>query len=167
MQKIAVLGLRRSGRDGATWTPCAPSATTRSTRSIRPCAAAIENGDIFFQHREACNGHYDALPAVVEDYMHAGQRQAGHGLPAVQLLRRARRRPRDRGHGLVLRRGGRGHRLPERPWREGGPGEGAPVPPVRRRASSLAALPATVQQDRRPGPHARSRARSASRCTWM
>ncbi len=29
-----------------------------------------ENGDIFFQHREACNAHYDALPAVVEDYMH-------------------------------------------------------------------------------------------------
>ncbi len=29
-----------------------------------------ENGDIFFQHREACNSHYDALPAVVEDYMH-------------------------------------------------------------------------------------------------
>ncbi|RDB60838.1 pyruvate:ferredoxin (flavodoxin) oxidoreductase [Gordonibacter sp. 28C] len=29
-----------------------------------------ENGDVFFQHREACNGHYDALPAVVEDYMH-------------------------------------------------------------------------------------------------
>ncbi len=29
-----------------------------------------ENGDIFFQHREACNTHYDALPAVVEEYMH-------------------------------------------------------------------------------------------------
>ena len=28
-----------------------------------------ENGDIFFQHREACNGFYDALPAVVEKYM--------------------------------------------------------------------------------------------------
>ena len=28
-----------------------------------------ENGDIFFQHREACNKAYDALPAVVEDYM--------------------------------------------------------------------------------------------------
>ena len=28
-----------------------------------------ENGDIFFQHREACNSHYDALPAVVESYM--------------------------------------------------------------------------------------------------
>ena len=29
-----------------------------------------ENGDIFFQHREACNSYYNALPAVVEDYMH-------------------------------------------------------------------------------------------------
>jgi len=28
-----------------------------------------ENGDIFFQHREACNQYYDALPAVVEKYM--------------------------------------------------------------------------------------------------
>ncbi len=28
-----------------------------------------ENGDIFFQHREACNSYYDALPAVVEEYM--------------------------------------------------------------------------------------------------
>ncbi|MBQ9438256.1 MAG: pyruvate:ferredoxin (flavodoxin) oxidoreductase, partial [Lachnospiraceae bacterium] len=28
-----------------------------------------ENGDIFFQHREACNSVYDNLPAVVEKYM--------------------------------------------------------------------------------------------------
>ena len=28
-----------------------------------------ENGDIFFQHREACNTTYDELPAVVEKYM--------------------------------------------------------------------------------------------------
>ena len=28
-----------------------------------------ENGDIFFQHREACNGLYDAIPGVVEEYM--------------------------------------------------------------------------------------------------
>ncbi len=28
-----------------------------------------ENGDIFFQHREACNTYYDALPEVVEKYM--------------------------------------------------------------------------------------------------
>ena len=28
-----------------------------------------ENGDTFFQHREACNGYYDALPEIVEEYM--------------------------------------------------------------------------------------------------
>ena len=28
-----------------------------------------ENGDIFFQHREACNKYYDAVPALVEKYM--------------------------------------------------------------------------------------------------
>ena len=28
-----------------------------------------ENGDIFFQHREACNKTYDNLPAIVEKYM--------------------------------------------------------------------------------------------------
>ncbi len=28
-----------------------------------------ENGDIFFQHREACNPYYDALPEIVEKYM--------------------------------------------------------------------------------------------------
>ncbi len=28
-----------------------------------------ENGDIFFQHREACNQYYDAIPAIVEEYM--------------------------------------------------------------------------------------------------
>ena len=28
-----------------------------------------ENGDIFFQHREACNSIYNDLPAVVEEYM--------------------------------------------------------------------------------------------------
>ena len=28
-----------------------------------------ENGDIFFQHREACNSYYNDLPAVVQSYM--------------------------------------------------------------------------------------------------
>ena len=28
-----------------------------------------ENGDIFFQHREAVNAYYDAVPGIVEDYM--------------------------------------------------------------------------------------------------
>ena len=43
-------------------------------RSLNPETAPMlrgsaENGDIFFQHREACNPYYDALPAVVEEYM--------------------------------------------------------------------------------------------------
>jgi pyruvate-ferredoxin/flavodoxin oxidoreductase len=28
-----------------------------------------ENPDVFFQHREACNSYYDAVPAIVEEYM--------------------------------------------------------------------------------------------------
>ena len=27
-----------------------------------------ENGDIFFQHREACNQYYEAVPEIVEEY---------------------------------------------------------------------------------------------------
>ncbi len=43
-------------------------------RSLNPETAPMlrgsaENGDIFFQHREACNPYYDALPAIVEEYM--------------------------------------------------------------------------------------------------
>ncbi|MBQ5799839.1 MAG: pyruvate:ferredoxin (flavodoxin) oxidoreductase, partial [Oscillospiraceae bacterium] len=30
---------------------------------------SAQNGDIFFQNREACNRYYDALPAIVEEYM--------------------------------------------------------------------------------------------------
>ena len=30
---------------------------------------SAENGDIFFQHREACNKFYQDLPAIVEEYM--------------------------------------------------------------------------------------------------
>ena len=36
-----------------------------------------ENGDIFFQHREACNTAYDELPAVVEECMNAVNAKLG------------------------------------------------------------------------------------------
>ena len=36
-----------------------------------------ENGDIFFQHREACNSAYNALPAVVEEYMNKVNEKLG------------------------------------------------------------------------------------------
>ena len=43
------------------------------SRAINPehpvLRGSAENGDIFFQHREACNKYYDALPDIVEDYM--------------------------------------------------------------------------------------------------
>ena len=43
------------------------------TRALNPESPVLrgsaENGDIFFQHREACNPYYNALPAIVEEYM--------------------------------------------------------------------------------------------------
>ena len=36
-----------------------------------------ENGDVFFQHREACNKAYDAIPAVVEKYMNKVNEKLG------------------------------------------------------------------------------------------
>ena len=38
---------------------------------------SAENGDIFFQHREACNKYYEALPAIVEDYMNKVNAEIG------------------------------------------------------------------------------------------
>ncbi len=43
------------------------------SRALTPDAPVArgmaENGDVFFQHREACNQYYDAVPEVVEEYM--------------------------------------------------------------------------------------------------
>lgn len=36
-----------------------------------------ENGDIFFQHREACNAYYDKIPSVVEKYMDKVNKKLG------------------------------------------------------------------------------------------
>ena len=42
-------------------------------RAINPMHPVLrgsaENGDIFFQHREACNTYYDNFPSIVEEYM--------------------------------------------------------------------------------------------------
>ena len=42
-------------------------------RSINPehpvLRGSAENGDIFFQHREACNSYYEKVPEIVEEYM--------------------------------------------------------------------------------------------------
>jgi len=42
----------------------------RSLNPERPVMrGSHENGDIFFQHREASNKYYDAIPGIVEEYM--------------------------------------------------------------------------------------------------
>ena len=42
----------------------------RSLNPERPVMrGSHENGDIFFQHREAANRYYDAVPGIVEEYM--------------------------------------------------------------------------------------------------
>ncbi len=50
-------------------------------RAINPehpvLRGSAENGDIFFQHREACNPYYDALPAIVEEYMKKVNKKIG------------------------------------------------------------------------------------------
>ena len=43
---------------------------SRALTPEKPVARGMaENPDVFFQHREACNSYYDAVPAIVEDYM--------------------------------------------------------------------------------------------------
>ena len=43
------------------------------SRALTPQAPVArgmaENSDVFFQHREACNKHYEAVPDIVENYM--------------------------------------------------------------------------------------------------
>ncbi len=50
-------------------------------RSLNPehpvLRGSAENGDIFFQHREACNSYYNALPAIVEEYMNKVNEKIG------------------------------------------------------------------------------------------
>ncbi len=50
-------------------------------RSLNPAHPVLrgsaENGDIFFQHREACNTYYDAFPAIVEEYMNKVNEKIG------------------------------------------------------------------------------------------
>ncbi len=50
-------------------------------RSLSPehpvLRGSAENGDIFFQHREACNEYYNKLPAIVEDYMNQVNEKIG------------------------------------------------------------------------------------------
>ena len=42
----------------------------RALSPEKPVARGMaENGDVFFQHREACNKYYEAIPEIVEEYI--------------------------------------------------------------------------------------------------
>ena len=59
IQKVACLGLRRPQRNGATWRLLRSSVSTALNPEHPAARGCHENGDIFFQHREACNRYYD------------------------------------------------------------------------------------------------------------
>jgi len=50
-------------------------------RSLNPehpvLRGSAQNPDVFFQAREACNGYYDAVPGIVEDYMNKVNKKIG------------------------------------------------------------------------------------------
>ena len=52
-----------------------------------------QNGDIFFQAREACNKYYDAIPETVVDYMNKVNEKIGTDYkPSTTMALRMRRR---------------------------------------------------------------------------
>ena len=62
------MGLRRSERYGRYG--CNRSIQKDALNPNHPCQrGSAQNPDIFFQAREACNPYYDALPAIVQEYM--------------------------------------------------------------------------------------------------
>ena len=145
------VGLRRSGRD------------VRHGRRARLPRALPEPGAPGHARLPRERRHLLPAPRVLQLHLQRpagrgggvhgeGEREAGHQLPAVQLLRRPGRRPRHRGYGLHLRRGRGGHRLPQRQRREGGPREGAPVPPLRHREVRGRSA-RDGEEDRRARPH--------------
>ena len=93
-----------------------------------------QNPDVFFQARETVNIFYDRTPDIVQRG-HGQVRQADRtAIPPVRLRRRTRCRARDRHDGFGRRDGPRDGGAPDRAGREGRPGQGAPVPPIRRRS---------------------------------
>ena len=111
-----------------------------------------ENGDIFFQHREACNSYYTALPDVVEKYMGKINEKLGTD---YQLFNYYGAADADR---VIIAMGSICDVAEEvidylnAQRREGGPHQGPAVPAL---ACGQAARrhPRHLQEDRRAGPH--------------
>ena len=133
--------------------PGVPRARPEPRASAR-MRGSHENGDIFFQHREACNTAYDELPAVVEEYMGKINEKLGTDYQPVQLLRR-RRTPTASSSPWA----------PSATWPRRSSTTSTPTArrsawckvrlfrPFSTKQLRRRAIPATVQEDRRPGPH--------------
>ena len=124
-----------------------------------------ENGDIFFQHREACNKYYDAVPEIVEKYMGKVNEKLGtdyklfnyYGAPDADRVIIAM--------GSIYDVAERSHRLPERPRRKGRPDQGSSVPSLRSR--HVCWPPSPIPSRRLPSWTApRSPALWANPCIW-
>ena len=124
-----------------------------------------ENGDIFFQHREACNKYYEALPAVVEKYMDKVNAKLGtdyklfnyYGAPDADRVIVAMGSICDVAEEVIDYLNAHGEKVGlvkvrlYRPFARGQAARGHP----RHR-----------QEDRRPRPHQGARRPWASPCTW-
>ena len=126
---------------------------------------SAQNPDTFFQAREACNLFYDAVPGIVEEVFDELAERTGRAYDLVEYegAPDAERVVVVMGSGVGAVAGDRRGAEPAR--REGRPGQGAAVPAVPGRGSSLAALPATVTARSPSSTGSRSRARRPSRCT--
>ena len=81
-----------------------------------------------------------------------GQRAGGPRVQALQLRGRPRCRARDHRHGQRLRDHRGDHQLPQQEGREAGPGQGAPLSSLQRRAPA-GGHSCHLQEDRRARPH--------------
>ena len=101
-----------------------------------PCQrGSAQNPDIFFQAREACNPYYDALPAIVQEYMDKVNEKIGTDYKLFNYYGAA-----DAEHviiamGFCLRYHRGDHRLPRSSRQESRRCKGTSVPSVLRRST--------------------------------
>ena len=164
------------------WARFCPSATRRSARMVddkyiieyrqnalspdRPIIrGTAQNPDVFFQAREACTPFHAAVPGIVQSGDGPLCRADRPRLSSVRLLRRAGCGARDCADGFGRGGGRRGRGRAGQAGREGGHGQGSPLPAVRReRLPGGAAGDGEV--DCRSGPLQGAGRRRASRSTW-
>ena len=96
-----------------------------------PCQrGSAQNPDIFFQAREACNPYYDALPAIVQEYMDKVNAKIGTDYKLFNYYGAAGCRACYRCHGFRKRYHRGDHRLPDSTGQEGRRCKGSSVQTV-------------------------------------